>query len=164
MFLQNMTIVPIINIKENEKDQIKKLFETSLYFSGFEATRKASEGMYLLITNKNVITKAQKEADNLLVKFCGNRQNNPNQAQPERKQRPLINNQVSSYAETLSRNTSSTPPQAMIYSPPSYKRPVLITFTPDSISNNEAWTSSPSPFPLPSQLSPPPLPKKKNPQ
>ena len=53
-----MEIVPIINIKENEKDQLKKLFETSLYFSGFEATRKASEGMYLLITNKSVLTKA----------------------------------------------------------------------------------------------------------
>ena len=47
MFLQNMEIVQIINIKENERDQIKQLLETSLYFSGFEVTRKACEGMYL---------------------------------------------------------------------------------------------------------------------
>ena len=53
-----MAIVPIINIKDNDKDNIRKLFESSLYFSGFEATRKASEGMYLLITNKSVIDKA----------------------------------------------------------------------------------------------------------
>ena len=48
-----MAIVPIINIKDNDKEKIKKLFESSLYFSDFEATRKASEGMYLLITNKS---------------------------------------------------------------------------------------------------------------
>ena len=109
MFLQNMAIVPIININDNDKDEIKKLFNTSLYFSGFEATRKASEGMYLLITNKSVINKSQKETDNLLTKFCACRQNNPNQALPERKKRPLIHNQMSSYAATLSKNTSQTP-------------------------------------------------------
>ena len=102
-----------------KKEQIKKLFESSLYFSGFEATRKTSEGMYLLIINKSVITKAQKEADNLLIKFYGRRQNTPNQAPPERKKRPLIHNQVSSYAAKLSKNTSPTPPRAMLYSPPS---------------------------------------------
>ena len=48
-----------------KKEQIKKRFESSLYFSGFEATRKTSEVMYLLIINKSVITKAQKEVDNL---------------------------------------------------------------------------------------------------
>ena len=53
MFLQKMVIVPIINIKDSEKEQIKKLFESSLCFSGFEATKKASEGMYLLIINKS---------------------------------------------------------------------------------------------------------------
>ena len=46
MFLQNTTIVPIININENDKEYVKKLFESSLYFSGFEATRKLFEGMY----------------------------------------------------------------------------------------------------------------------
>ena len=46
------------------------MFTFSLYFSGFEATRKASEGMYLLVTNKSVINKAQRETDNLLLKFC----------------------------------------------------------------------------------------------
>ena len=30
--------------------------------------------MYLLVTNKNVLHKAQKEADNLLQTFCGKRQ------------------------------------------------------------------------------------------
>ena len=75
MFLQNMSIVPIINIKDNEREKIKKLFESSLYFSSFEATRNNSERIYLLITNKSIITKAQKEADNLLIKFCGRRQN-----------------------------------------------------------------------------------------
>ena len=85
--------------------------------------------MYLLITNKSVINKAQKEADNLLIKFCGYRQSNSNQTLPERKKRPLIHNQVSSYTATLSKNTSQTLPQAMLYSPPSYKRPVSITFT-----------------------------------
>ena len=84
IFLQNMAIVPIINIKDTDKELIKKLFESSLYFLGFEATREASEGMYLLITNKSVINKAQKVADNLLIKFCGYRQSNPNQALPER--------------------------------------------------------------------------------
>ena len=85
MFLQYMVIVPIINIKYNEKEQIKKLFESSLYSSGFEATRKASESMYLLITIKSVPTKAQKEVDNLLIKFYGRKQSNLNQALPERR-------------------------------------------------------------------------------
>ena len=67
-----MAIVPIINIPNNEKEQVKKLFESSLYFSGFEPTRKEAEGMYLLITNKSVLNKAQNEADNLLQKFVAN--------------------------------------------------------------------------------------------
>ena len=58
LFLQNMAIVPIINISKNEKDNVKKLFESSLYFSGFEQTRKEAEGIYLLITNKSVLNKA----------------------------------------------------------------------------------------------------------
>ena len=161
MFLKNMAIVPIINIKDNDKDNIRKLFESSLYFSGFEATRKASEGMYLLITNKSVINKAQKEADNLLLKFCASRQSNSNQPLPERKKRPLIHNQMSSYIATLSRNISQTPPNAMLYSPPSYKRPVSITFTPDPISKNKPWAIPPPPFYPPSQSSPPPSQKQK---
>ena len=104
-----MTIVPIININDNDKAKIKKLFESSFYFSCFEATRKASEGMYLLITNKSVINKARKEADNLLIKFCRRRQSNSYQPLLERKKRPLIHNNVSSYVATLSKNTSQLP-------------------------------------------------------
>lgn len=55
-----------------------------LYFSEFEAKRKVSEGMYLLITSKSVINKAQKEADNLLLKYCGCRQSISTQELPER--------------------------------------------------------------------------------
>ena len=117
--------------------------------------------MYLLITNKSVITKTQNEADNLLIKFCRHRQNTPNQAPPEKKKHPQLHNQVSSYTTRLSKNTSPTPTQAMLYSPPSYKRPVSITFTPDPISNNKAWTIPPSPFSLPSQVSPPSYQKRK---
>ena len=101
-----MAIVPIINISTAEKEQIKKLFESSLYFSGFEPTRKVAEGMYLLVTNKSVMNKAQNEADNLLQTFCSQRQSTPNKNLPERKKRPLIHNQVSSYAAALSQNTS----------------------------------------------------------
>ena len=35
MFLQNMAIVPIININDSEKENVKKLFESSLNVSGF---------------------------------------------------------------------------------------------------------------------------------
>ena len=38
MLLQNMVIVPIININDNNKEQVKKLFEYSLYVSGFKTT------------------------------------------------------------------------------------------------------------------------------
>ena len=72
LFLQSMAIVPIINISNIEKDNVKKLFESSLYFSGFEPTRKEAEGMYLLITNKSVLHKTQNEADNLLQNFVAN--------------------------------------------------------------------------------------------
>ena len=72
LFLQNMAIVPIINISNDEKDNVKKLFESSLYFSGFEPTRKASKGIYLLVTNKSVLNKAQNEVDNLLQKIVKN--------------------------------------------------------------------------------------------
>ena len=41
--------------------------------------------MYLLITNKSVINKAQNEADNLLQKVCGKRQAINNNNLPERK-------------------------------------------------------------------------------
>ena len=85
--------------------------------------------MYLLITDKSVISKAQNEVDSLLLKFCGHCQTIPNKHLPERKKRPLINNQVSSYAAALSQNTFQTPAQSMILSPPSYKRPVSISFT-----------------------------------
>ena len=64
IFLQNMAIVPIVNISNNEKVNVNKLFESSLYFSGFEPTKKASEGMYLLVTNKSVFNKAQNKVDN----------------------------------------------------------------------------------------------------
>ena len=79
-----MAIIPIINISTDEKEQVKKLFESSLYFSGFEPTRKSSEGMYLLVTNKSVINKAQNEADNLLQKFCGQLQSTPNKNLPKK--------------------------------------------------------------------------------
>ena len=117
--------------------------------------------MYLLITNKSVINKARKEVDNLLIKFCRRRQSNSYQPLLERKKRPLIHNNVSSYVATLSKNTSQTPPQAILYSPPSYKRPVSITFTPDPISTNKTWTISPSPFSFPFQFSHLPLGKEK---
>jgi len=48
--------------------------------------------MYLLITNNSVINKAQKEADNILLKFCEHRQLNSTQDLPERKKLPLIHN------------------------------------------------------------------------
>jgi len=60
MLLQNMVIVPIININDNNKEQVKKLFEYSLYVSGFKTTWQVSVDMYLLVTNKSVINKAQK--------------------------------------------------------------------------------------------------------
>ena len=69
-----MVILPIINNNNNDKEI--ELFETSLYFLGFEPIRKVSERMHLLITNKILINKAQKKADNLLSKFCGRRQSN----------------------------------------------------------------------------------------
>ena len=104
--LQNMAIVPIININKNDKEKVKELFESLPYFSGCEPIRKESEGMYLLITNKSVIDKAQKEADNLVIKFCERRQSILTQNFPERKKHPLIKNQVSSYITALSLNTS----------------------------------------------------------
>ena len=61
--------------------------------------------MYLLVTNKSVLNKTQNEADNLLQAFCGKRQATTNKNLPERKKRPLIYNQVSSYATVLSQNT-----------------------------------------------------------
>ena len=105
-FLKNIEIVLIINITKDEKENIKQLFESLLYFSVFELTRKASEDMYLLIINKGIINKAQDEADNLLQKICGQCQSIPNKNLLERKKRPLIHNQVSSYATALSQNTS----------------------------------------------------------
>ena len=155
LFLQNMAIVPIVNISNAEKEQVKKLFESSLYFSGFEPTRKIAEGMYLLVTNKSVINKAQNEADNLLQKFCGQRQALPNDKIPERKKRPLIHNQVSSYAAALSQNTSQTPSQSMIYSPPSYKRPISISFTPEASFPNKPWTLPTSQFSKSPNFNPP---------
>ena len=146
IFLQNMAIVPIVNTSNTEKENIKKLFESSLYFSGLEPTRKESTGMYLLVTNKSVLNKAQNEVDNLLQTFCGKRQATTKNNLTERKKRPLIHNQVSSYAAALSQNTSQTPLQSMIYSPPSYKRPVSISFTPAP--TNKTWT-------LPTSNSPP---------
>ena len=106
IFLQNMAIVPIVNIYNNEKENIKKLFKSSLYFSGFEPTRKESEEMHLLVTNTSVLNKAQNKADNLLQNVCGKRQATINKNLLERKKRSLIHNQVSSYAATLSQNTS----------------------------------------------------------
>ena len=80
-----MVIVPIVNISNTEKENVKKLFKSSLYFSGFDPTRKESEGVYLLVTNKSVLNKAQNEADNLLHHFCGKRQTTTNKNLPERK-------------------------------------------------------------------------------
>ena len=150
-----MVIVPITNISNIEKDKVKKIFGSSLYFSGFEPTRKEAEEMYLLITNKSVLNKAQNEADNLLQTFCGKRQATHNNNLPERKKRPLIHNQVSSFTAALSQNTSQTPPQSMIYSPPSYKRPVSISFTPEQTNFNKPWTIPTSNFSPPPNFSPP---------
>ena len=68
---------------------------------------------------------------------------------------------MSSYAATLSKNTSQTAPQAMLYSPQSYKRPGYITFTPDPIPKNKPWAIPPPPFSLTCYLSPPPFQKQK---
>ena len=59
IFLQNIAIVPIVNISNTEKENVKKLFKSSLYFSGFEPTRKESEGKYLLVTNKSVLNEVE---------------------------------------------------------------------------------------------------------
>ena len=161
IFLQNIVIVPIVNIYNIEKDNVKKLFESSVYFSRFEPTRTESEGMYLLVTNKSALNKAQNKADTLLQKIYGKRQATPNKNLLERKKRPLIHNQVSSYAVALSQNTSKTPPRSMIYSPPSFKRLVSIFFTPEPTNFNKLWTlltstfSPPPNFPSPSFSSPP---------
>ena len=159
MVLQNMVIVPIININKNDKEQVKELFESLLHFSGYEPIRKESEGIYLLITNKSVINKAQKEADNLVIFFFGRRQSNLTQNLSEKKKHPLINNQVSSYTSALSLNMSQIPTQSMLYSPSSYKRSISISFTPDPTSLNNSWTLLPSQFPIPTQLSHPPVQK-----
>ena len=103
--------------------------------------------MYLLVTNKSVINKAQNEADNLLQKFCGQRQSTPNKNLTERKKSLLIHNQVSSYAAALPQSTSQTLSQSIIYSPPSYKRPISISFTPEATYTNKTWTLPPSKFP-----------------
>ena len=50
------------------------MFKSSLYFSGFKPTRKESEVIYLLVTNTNILNKAQNKADNLLQNVCGKRQ------------------------------------------------------------------------------------------
>ena len=50
--------------------------------------------MYLLITNKSVINKAQNKVDNFLLKFCEHRQPTSNKDLLERKKRPLIHNKV----------------------------------------------------------------------
>ena len=72
LFLQNMAIVPIITLTKDEKENVKELFESSLYLSELEPTKKLSEGMYLLITNKGVINKARNEVDSLLHFFVDN--------------------------------------------------------------------------------------------
>ena len=156
ILLQNMAIVPIVNISNNEKYNVKKLVDSSLYISGFEPTRKESERMYLLVTNKSVLNKAQNEADNLLQIVCGKRQATPNKHLPERKKCPLIHDQVSSYAAALSQNTSQILPQSMIYSPPSYKRSVSISFIPEPINLNKPWTLPTSNFSPALHFSPPP--------
>ena len=48
----------------------------------------------------------------------------------------------------------------MLYWPPSYKRSVSVTFTPNPISTNKAGATPPLPFSLPSQFSPPPYQKR----
>ena len=87
-----MVILPIVNIYNKEKENMKKLFESSLYFSGLGPTRKESEGMFLLVMNKSILNKAQNEADNLLQTICGKRQATTNKNLPERKKLPLIHN------------------------------------------------------------------------
>ena len=112
--------------------------------------------MYLLITNKSLINKAEIETERLLLqKFCGRRQSKSTQKLPERKKIPLIHNQVSSYAAVLSQNISQTPIQAMIYSPPSYKTPVSISLPliqqtsiePDPLPNHRTVTCKPKLLP-----------------
>ena len=122
--------------------------------------------MYLLVTNKNVLNKAQTEADNLLQTFCGKRQATTNKNVSETKTRSLIHCQVSSYAASLSQNTSQTPSQSMIYYPPSYKGQVSISFTPEPTNITKPWTlptsNFPPPhFPPPPSFFPPPAQKRK---
>ena len=85
IFLHIMAIVPIVNISIKEKENMKKLFESSLYFSGLGPTRKESEGMFLLVMNESILNKAQNEADNLLPNVCGKRQATTNKNLPKEK-------------------------------------------------------------------------------
>ena len=64
LFKKNISIVPIINIKhkykdkdkdkDKDKESVEKIFESSLYLSGFETTRKISKGICIHITNESV--------------------------------------------------------------------------------------------------------------
>ena len=61
IFLQNMAIVPMIIINNSEKEKIKETLRIFLIFFMIRTYKKTFEGMYLLITNKSVINKVEKE-------------------------------------------------------------------------------------------------------
>ena len=53
-----MAIVPIINIKDTDKEQIKNFLNPPSTFRDSKLQEKTSEVMYLLFTNKSIINKA----------------------------------------------------------------------------------------------------------
>ena len=67
----------------------------------------------------------------------------------------------------ISKHFPNSPPLSLIYSPPSYKRPVSISFTPEPTNLNKTWTLSPfqfspsSHFPHSPSFSPPLAQKRK---
>lgn len=70
VFLNETKIVPVFGIMEPDKQQVIHILSNLLYFIGIEPTRKTKlEGKCLLVTTKSKLYCAQREADNLLVKY-----------------------------------------------------------------------------------------------
>ena len=100
--------MPIFGVHKDEEAKFYEIFSNALYFSGLEPTRKTQkEGKYLLLTTTANIYNAQLEEDRLITNHFKNA--NVARRSPTRRNKPIINNNFSTYAEALSKSQPPTP-------------------------------------------------------
>ena len=130
IFLTDIVVVPIFGVLKDEEAKFQDIFSKELHFLGLEPTRKTQEeGKYISLATTANKYNTQLEADRLLTKHFNNA--NVAHRSPTRRNVPIFNNNLSTYAAVLAKSPPPTPDNypMLTFSPFTIQRLYTISFS-----------------------------------